>query len=122
VLADCGYTSPREIIEKVIRDMRLPPRLLYPFVRLGARIFGRFDLEETSPLAAVQRASVPLIFIHGESDAFVPCEMSERLYGLCSSAHKKFVSVPGAGHGLSFSVDEENYLRALREFATECGF
>jgi fermentation-respiration switch protein FrsA (DUF1100 family) len=122
VLADCGYTSPREIIEKVIRDMRLPPRLLYPFVRLGARLFGRFDLEANSPIEAVKRARVPLILIHGDADAFVPCEMSERLYGLCTSEHKAFSAVSGAGHGLAFAVDREGYLRALREFAEECGF
>jgi fermentation-respiration switch protein FrsA (DUF1100 family) len=122
VLADCGYTSPREIIEKVIRDMRLPSRLLYPFVRLGARLFGHFDLEATAPIEAVQRACVPLILIHGDADAFVPCEMSERLYNRCSSAHKAFVSVPGAGHGLAFAVDREAYLHALRAFAEACGF
>ena len=43
VLADCGYTSAKDIIKKVIRDMKLPASLLYPFVRLGAIIYGRFD-------------------------------------------------------------------------------
>lgn len=120
VLADCGYTSPREIIEKVIADMHLPPRLVYPFVRLGARLFGRFDLEETSPIEAVQRARVPVIFVHGEGDDFVPCEMSVRLYAACASAPKRLVTVPGAGHGLAFSVGKESYLEALRDFAAEC--
>ena len=120
VLADCGYTSPREIIEKVIADMHLPPRLVYPFVRLGARLFGRFDLEEASPIEAAQRARVPVIFVHGESDDFVPCEMSARLYAACASAPKRLVTVPGAGHGLAFSVGKESYLEALRDFAAEC--
>ncbi|MBR5242535.1 MAG: alpha/beta hydrolase, partial [Clostridia bacterium] len=43
ILADCGYTSTKEIIKKVIRDMKLPANILYPFVRLGAILFGRFD-------------------------------------------------------------------------------
>ena len=45
IIADCGYTSAKDIIQKVIRDMKLPPKLAYPFVKLGARIFGGFDLE-----------------------------------------------------------------------------
>lgn len=122
VLADCGYTSAKEIIKKVITDMKLPAALLYPFVRLGARIFGRFSLEETSPMEAVKKSNVPIIFIHGDNDDFVPHDMSKRLYEACSSEHKKFVTVSGAGHGLAFPVDQEGYLNALREFQNECGF
>ena len=120
-LADCGYTSPREIIRKVIRDMKIPAFLLYPFVRLGALWFGHFDLEETSPMEAVKRARVPLILIHGEADDFVPCDMSRRLYEACAS-QKKFVGIPDAAHGLAFPVNKEAYLRALADFEAECGF
>ena len=121
VLADCGYSSPREIIHKVIRDMGVPTWLLYPFIRLGARLFGRFDLEETTPLEAVRRCRVPLILIHGDADDFVPCDMSRRLYEVCVS-QKKFVTIAGAGHGLAFPTDPELYLRSLAEFQEECGF
>ena len=120
VLADCGYSSPREIIRKVIRDLKLP-MMLYPFIRLGGILFGRFDLEETSPIEAVQKCRVPLILIHGEADGFVPCEMSRLVYEACVSP-KKIVTVPGAGHGLSFPVDKEGYLKALADFQQECGF
>ncbi len=120
VLADCGYSSAREIIMKIMREMHLPIWLLYPFVRLGARIFGGFDLEEDSPIEAVSRASVPIIFFHGDSDAFVPHDMSIKLHDACSSK-KKFVSVSGAGHGLAYPKNKDAYVKALREFAEECG-
>lgn len=48
VLADCGYTSAKEIIKVVIKQMHLPPTLAYPFVKLGARLYGHFHLEEIS--------------------------------------------------------------------------
>jgi fermentation-respiration switch protein FrsA (DUF1100 family) len=120
VLGDCGYSSPREIIRKVIRDMKLP-MILYPFIRLGAILYGRFDPEETSPVEAVKHCRVPLILIHGEADDFVPCEMSRAVYEACAS-QKKLVTIPGAGHGLAFPVDKEGYLRALADFQQECGF
>ncbi len=122
VLADCGFTSPEEIIKKVIRDMHLPANLLYPFVRLGARLFGGFNLNEDSPLSAMKRSKIPMIFIHGDADDYVPCEMSERLYAICTSEHKKFVAIKGAGHGLSYPTDKEGYVGALAEFQEECGF
>ena len=115
VLADCGYSSPKEIICKVIRQMGLPVKLSYPFVKLGARLFGGFDLEENSPVEAMKKATVPVIFFHGEDDDFVPCEMSRQNYDACAS-RKMLVTVPGAGHGLSYPVAPERYLQALRDF------
>ena len=115
ILADCGFHSPREIIKTVIRQMGLPADACYPFVKLGARLFGHFDLEETTPEEAVKKCTVPVIFFHGEADDYVPCEMSRICFEACASK-KKLVTVPGAGHGLSYPVDPEGYLTALGEF------
>ena len=119
VLADCPYSSQKEIIKKVIRDMKLPDKLLYPFVKLGARIFGGFNLEEDTPIEAMTRCSVPIILIHGDTDAFVPHVMSDELYDACSSQHKRNVKIPGAGHGLAFPVGKEAYINALADFENE---
>ena len=118
VLADCGYSSAREIICKIIGEMHLPPKLLYPLVKLGARIFGRFDLDETSPMEAMKKSRVPVIFIHGDTDAFVPHEMSCRLYEACVT-HKRLVTIHGAGHGLAYPIDKQLYLHSLTEFTNE---
>ncbi|MBQ3217004.1 MAG: alpha/beta hydrolase [Oscillospiraceae bacterium] len=120
VLADCGYTSPKEIIKRVIRQMKLPANLLYPFVKLGARLYGGFNLEESSPLEAMKRCTVPVIFFHGETDDFVPCDMSRANYAACA-AEKKLVTVPMAGHGLGYLVDGKGYLAALADFASTWG-
>ena len=115
VLADCGFSSARSIIKNTIRGMNLPADLLYPFVRLGARLYGHFDLEETSSVEAVKSCQVPAIFFHGEADDFVPCSMSRENYEACVS-RKQLVLIPGAGHGLSFPADQEVYLKALGDF------
>lgn len=122
VLADCGYSSARDIIKKVIREMKLPADILYPFVKLGAYIFGRFNLEETSPIEAVKKATVPIIFIHGDTDDFVPHSMSIELYDACTSEHKSFVTSPGAGHGLAYPANKGLYINALKEFEEKAGF
>ena len=118
VLADCGFTSAKEIIKEVIRQMGLPPKLSYPFVKLGAKLYGHFDLEETSAVEAVKSCKVPVIFFHGEGDAYVPCEMSRINYAACVSK-KMLVTIPGAGHGLSYPVDKERYLQAMKDFFGE---
>ena len=116
ILADCGYTSPADIIKKVIAvDMKLPANLAYPFVQLGARIFGRFNIDELSPIDAVRHTQVPILFIHGAEDTFVPTEMSVRCHE-ANPAVTRLHIIPGAGHGLAYPVDQEGYLKAAREF------
>ena len=115
ILADCGYTSAKEIMYDVIRKMKLPPKLCYPFVKLGAKLFGHFDLDETSPVEAMGRCKLPVIFFHGESDDFVPCDMSRKNYEACTG-RKKLVTIPGAGHGLAYAVEPERYLKELYDF------
>lgn len=115
VLADCGYTSGKEIIKLVIGGMKLPPDLCYPFVKLGARLFGHFDLEAADATAALKNCKVPVIFAHGETDDFVPCYMSRKNYDACPT-HKKLVIIPGAGHGLCYPVDPEGYIAQLKDF------
>ena len=114
-LADCGYSSPREIICKVIKDMHLPPKLIYPFVKLGAWLIGGFNLDETSPMRELKKATVPIVFIHGRQDNFVPYKMSERLYDVAASP-KSIAIIDGAGHGLSYPADKQKYLNTLKEF------
>ncbi len=115
VLADCGYTSAEDIIKKVMRDMKLPPKLLFPFVRLGGKLFGRFDIMDASPIKAMKNAKLPIIFFHGRDDDFVPCEMSQRNFDECV-AKKEFVVIDGARHGLCFPVDRKRYVDELRKF------
>ena len=118
ILADCGFSSAKDIIKKVIRQMGLPADVGYPFVKLGAKLFGHFDLEAHSAVEAVKHATVPVIFFHGDGDDYVPCEMSRINYEACTSK-KKLVIIPRAGHGLSYPVAPNTYLNALREFFGE---
>ena len=115
VLADCGYSSPKAIIKKVIRQIGLPADLAYPFVKLGARLYGGFDIEALSPLGAMEKCTVPVIFFHGETDDFVPCEMSTENYDACVSK-KKLVTMANAGHGLCYPIEPDRYLKELGDF------
>ena len=118
ILADSSYTSAKEIIKIVVKQLKLPPKFIYPFIKLGAKIFGKFNLEETSPIESVKKTNIPIIFYHGEDDAFVPMEMSAKLYMACSSK-KKFISIPKSGHGLCYLVDSEKYVNELKDFIKE---
>ena len=115
VLADCGFSNAKEIIQHVIARMKLPARLGYFFVRLGARLYGGFDPESYSALEAAPNIRVPVIFFHGLDDRFVPSYMSQQNYDACT-VRKEIVTVPGAGHGLSFPANQEQYIQQLGDF------
>ncbi len=115
IIADCGFTSPKEIIKKVIADKKLPVFAVYPFIAIGAKLFVGIGLDSFTAKRSLKNATVPVIFFHGEADDFVPCDMSKTLYDVCSSK-KRLVLVKGAGHGLAYPVDKNKYLSALKEF------
>ena len=121
ILADCGYTSAKKIICKCIRQLHLNDKLLYPFIRIGAQLFGGFDPNKADATAALATCQKPVIFYHGDDDDFVPCSMSEENHAACP-APKRFVVMPGAGHGLCYLVDAQGYLAALKEFGDEHGW
>ena len=118
ILADSSFYSAKEIIMIVVKQLKLPPRLIYPFIKIGAKLYGNFNLEEITPIESVKNTNIPIIFYHGEADAFVPCEMSVKLYFDCKSK-KKIITIPKSGHGLCYLVDPEKYVNELKKFINE---
>ena len=118
IIADCPYSSPKEIIQKVCRDMRFPARLTYPFIKLGAFLFGHFNLEESNAIDAVKHTKIPILLIHGQEDYFVPCQMSIDIQNACSSKIS-LTTIPHAGHGLSYLIEPEKYEAATIKFVKQ---
>ena len=113
--ADCGFSSAREIIRSVIKGMKLPVTPSYWLVKIGARIYGGFDVEEISALEAMKKIKVPVLFIHGKADDFVPCDMTYQNYEACVS-DKELVIVEEAGHGMRYYVDMEKTKQGVYAF------
>lgn len=116
ILADCGFTSPKAIFTKVLRERHLPARLILTPVNWLTRVFAGFDMEECSTLDALRRTKLPVLLIHGEADRFVPCEMSRENFAACASADKTLFTVPGAPHGGSYLVDRAGYEKTVCAF------
>ncbi len=119
ITADCGYSSPEAIIRKVCRDMGIPDRLGYPFVRLSARLLGGFSLDSESAVEAVKHTKVPIMLMHGEEDDFVPFSMAGEILDAIAS-EKRLLTVPRAGHGLAYFYDTERYTREVAAFKLAC--
>ena len=117
VMADCGYTSPWEIICDVAkRSMHIPKYPFMPLFRWVVKMIVGIDLKEVSAETAMAKnETYPVLFIHGLADDFVPHHMSVSNYEACRMP-KRLVSVEGAGHGLSYLVDEATCQEACATF------
>lgn len=108
ILADCPFSSPREIIAKVAGEMGLPGKPAAFCCELGALLFGHFWLGASSAESAVKKAKVPILLIHGLEDRFVPCEMSRRIRAACAG-ECEFYTFPNAAHAFSYMTDPQHY-------------
>ena len=115
IVADCPYSAPLDVILSVGKQQGYPVKLIKPFVILGAKVYGGFDVRETSGAEAVKHTRVPILILHGEDDTFVPPEMSKSI----QDANPQMVTrhtFPGAYHTLSYMVDTPRYRQLVREF------
>lgn len=119
IIADCPYSSPKEIIMKVAKQMHFPPRLMFPFVWLGGFLFGHFNLLESSAIEAVKECNIPILILHGDADELVPYEMSVQMQKSCTK-NITLETFSGAGHGLSYMTIPDKYEKVVLEFINRC--
>ena len=115
IIADCPFTSPREIFVSVKGKMKLPTWLLWG-ANQYCRLFAGFSIDGASTVEALKTCTLPLLIAHGEDDDFVPCWMGVKSFEAAASPDKQLITVPGAGHGMSFLVDRERVYAALLKF------
>ena len=114
IFADCGYTSPIDIIDKVGRGWHLPMKCFHPFLFSAAWIFGHFHLGECSALEEVKKARLPIWIVHGTADTFVPYSMALEFQK--ANPDIALFTFEGAPHAFSFFVDGKRYFSIVDAF------
>ena len=115
IAADCGFTSPHAIWKHVVEsNFRIP----YGIYSRAAKDLCKRKIKESanySTVDALQNCKVPVLFIHGTDDNFVPINMTYENYKAYQGEKKLFI-VPGAEHGMSYIVDKNGYEDAVKCF------
>jgi len=121
VIADCGFTTVTGIWQHVMRSwLNLPyPRMLDKEADRLCRKSIRLSSREYTTLDAMDTCTIPILFIHGTADRFVPIEMTYENYRRCKSPKRLFV-VPGAAHGMNYYVDRAGYEAQVLRFWADC--
>lgn len=116
VLADCGFTSPYDMLFEVgSRSLRMRRHPAMDYVKLLIKFRARYDIRAYSTLDSLRKTRLPVFFVHGLEDDFVPCRMTRQAYEACVSS-KELLLVEGAGHVRSFFYDNERYRQKVENF------
>ena len=116
VVEDCGYTSAWDQFAYQLKTLfNLPKFPMMNIVDIICKIRAGYFISDASAIKQVKKTSIPTLFIHGDSDSFVPFEMQEKLYDACS-AEKEKVVIEGATHARAAYTNPELYWLSVENF------
>ncbi|MFC7746323.1 alpha/beta hydrolase [Lentibacillus kimchii] len=119
VIADSPYTSVSDLFSYQIgRMFHLPAFPFIPSTSLVTELRAGYSFKEASALDQVKKADVPILYIHGNDDTFVPARMSKTLYDHTKSEAER-MTLDGANHGGSFIVAKDKYITKLNSFLAD---
>lgn len=116
VISDCAFTSAWDVFVHVLKSTYHMPA--FPIMHLSdamTKKYAGYGLAECNSAEEVKNAKVPILFIHGSDDTFVPCAMCHEIYENCSSP-KDILIVPGAGHAECYYKSPKEYEAKIDEF------
>ena len=117
VIEDCGYSSVwDEFAAQLKEQFGLPTFPVLDAASLVTQARAGWSFREASAVEQLKKTRLPMLFIHGEEDTFVPYAMLDVVYGACASPEKEKLSVPGAGHGEASWEDPETYWSTVERF------
>jgi hypothetical protein len=116
VIADSPYASVYELFDyQLDRMFHLPSFPVLPSTSLVTQMRAGYSLTEASAMDQVKKAEVPILYIHGKEDTFVPTAMTKELYENTKSESEIHL-FDNAGHGEAYVTQEDRYTEKLNAF------
>lgn len=122
VIEDCGYSNFHELIGFQITHAyknRLVRKILRPsliFANFFMKTKAKFSMKKIVPIDIVSSTSLPMMFIHGKEDYFVPWYMAVDLYKAKTKGYKELYLVEGAKHAEALEVNKILYEKKIMIF------
>ncbi len=117
IIEDCGYTDFYAEASSLFE--KLPAVIKKPWMcatNTYLRLFHHIDMRKADSLGAVKKMTLPILFLHGQKDTFVPVRMCGEVYEACASPHKQMEIFPEGTHATSYFHDPERYAGIVHEF------
>ena len=116
IIEDCGYSSVVDEFEDKLKNIfNLPKTPILQVADLLSRVRAGYWFSDASSVSQLKKAKVPILFIHGDKDDFVPYDMLDKVYNAADVEKEKLV-VEGAEHAKSAYVNPELYWNTISKF------
>ncbi len=116
IVADCGFTSPHAISKHVVeKNLHMSYGLRGEVANSICVKKNRVGTKDYSTIEALRGNKIPVLFIHGAEDRFVPVTMTYENYQACTG-EKELLIIPGADHAMSYYTDTQRYENTVKNF------
>ena len=122
-IEDCGFASVwDQFADNTVSMYHLPQRWMAMPALAGMSLFSRrkagYGFRQASSVAQLAHATVPMLFIHGGADDFVPSRALDENFDACASIDRQKLLIPSAGHSMSASTAPVVYWKTVTNFVT----
>ncbi|MBE6037995.1 MAG: alpha/beta hydrolase [Anaerofustis stercorihominis] len=115
-ISDCAYLGVWEEFSLQLKvRYHLPAFPIMHIADIISRKKAGYTFSEASPLSQIKKCKIPVLFIHGEDDDFVPFSFLDELYN-AANVPKEKMSVKGARHCMSEVIENERYWKTIDNF------
>lgn len=119
IVADCAYTSAwDEFSYQLETYLKVPSYYILNVTNMVTKLKAGYSLKEASALECVKKATVPILYIHGDKDKFVPYSMMDKLYDATISPKEK-LTIEGGEHANSDLVSPFLYWLTVEDFLNQ---
>ncbi|RKM58862.1 alpha/beta hydrolase [Butyrivibrio sp. CB08] len=117
-IADSSYSTLREQFAATYKSFPgsfLPTPIALAVSRAIIYLRAGYDINDVTPIKAVEKSETPTLFIHGDDDRFIDPHMCSRLYE-AASCKKQYCMILGAAHIEGVVKDPTNYWLKVDSF------
>ncbi len=121
IIEDCGYSDCTEEmlfqIGKAVKGFKI---FVYIALKIKAKLRAKINISNIKPIEEIKKTSKPILFIHGDKDTVVPCNMAIDMYNSHNNLNDRLLIVKGAEHICSYAVDRKKYEKEVHAFIQQC--
>ena len=114
VVADCGFADIDNVLRGAVKKAHMPS-FLVDLANFGATVLYHHSFGSMRPIDSLDENTVPMLFIHGSEDDFIPPENSQRM-SKRTKGYSEVRLIEGASHAFSMLTDPVTYKRYVEDF------
>lgn len=118
---NCGFTSFVDEGKFLLRKycnikLNFIQNIIVFFANIVTKLRCGWSFNQVKPIESIKNTQTPMLFIHGECDNIVPCEMCKAIFDAKQYGIKDKLEVKSASHTDALDKDRNAYIEHLNKF------